>query len=339
MSKLLLEALEKRNSKTPIWIMRQAGRYLPEYNNVRKNFPNFIEFCLNSDAATEVTLQPIDKFGFDAAILFSDILIVPHALGLKVEFKKDHGPIVEKIEKEDDLKKLNVDVTVFESVATSVTKIRKKLEKSKTLIGFAGAPWTVASYIIEGGGSKDFANTKIFALQNEKTFEKLIDILTEATIKYLSLQIEAGAEVVKIFDSWAGVLSLSQFKKYVVTPTQKIVTSLNQKFPNIKIIGFPRLAHFYLSEFSANVNIDGIAVDQFTPMNWAKENCNGKVIQGNLDNYTLLSSKDVISREVRKIFEDVGSKKFIFNLGHGILPQTPVENVYHLVEEVRKYGS
>lgn len=342
MKKELLDVFKKQNSQTPIWIMRQAGRYLPEYRKVRESFPDFIEFCLTPEAACEVTIQPLKRFDLDAAILFSDILIIPYALGLNVKFKKDHGPIVEQIKNEDDLKKLSLNREVFKKVGKSVSLIKNELDKSyinKTLIGFAGAPWTVATYIIEGGGSKEFLDTKMFSLTHEKTFDKLIEIITDATIEYLSFQIEAGAEVVKIFDSWSGVLNLRQFKKYVVYPTQKIVRSLNIKFPNIKIIGFPRRAGFYLNDFANDVPVNGIAIDQFTPMDWALKNCNGKILQGNMDNFTMLGNKKEITNEVKNIFEKVGNKHFIFNLGHGILPQTPIDNMHHLVEQVRKYGS
>ncbi len=339
MKKLSNVLLEKKCYKIPpIWIMRQAGRYLPEYRQVRSGVSNFLEMCYTPKLASEVTLQPIRRFGFDAAIIFSDILVIPDALGVKVEFVKNEGPKLGEFELKH-LKTSNIKAhlnPVFE--ALSLTK--SKLEEDTALIGFSGAPWTLACYMIEKGGSKNFEKTRQAALQDPQYFSQLIDILVQSIVEYLSLQIQAGADVVKLFDSWASVLPPFELQKWVIEPTKKIVSELKKLHPNTPIICFPRGIGMSYLEFVKQVGCDAVALDQTVDRNWARENlqqnCNA-VVQGNLDNLLLaFGSKNEIEKEVNDILEKFADKPFIFNLGHGIIPQTPIENVELVLNLIRK---
>ena len=334
MNKLINILREKKiDEKPPIWIMRQAGRYLPEYREIRSGVSNFLDLCYNPKLASEVTLQPIKRFGFDAAIIFSDILVIPDALGMDVKFVKNEGPKLGDL----DINQLNIDnieshlAPVFETLSLT----RSKLDKDKDLIGFCGAPWTLACYMIEGGGSKNFEKTRRFAIEREEEFSKLIDILTASLIKYLSLQINAGADIVKIFDSWASVLPPKELQKWVINPTKKIIDQIKQKHPHTPIISFPRGIGTNYKNFASQTNSNAIALDQNIDRKWASKNIDS-VLQGNLDNMLLaFGSKAEIEREVRSILEDFAGKPFIFNLGHGILPPTPIENVELVLKLVR----
>lgn len=342
MNKLIKTLLEKEKfSKPPIWVMRQAGRYLPEYRKIRSNVKNFLELCYTPKLASEVTIQPIHRFGFDAAIIFSDILVIPDALGVKVEFVKNEGPKLQKISSSADL--LNLKTKNIEShlypVFEALSLTKSKLDKDTALIGFSGAPWTLSCYMIEGGGSKNFEQTRKSAIQNENFFAELIEILTQSIITYLSNQINAGADVVKLFDSWAGVLPPSQLRKWVIEPTKKIVAELKKLHPEIPVICFPRGIGMMYEEFAQSVGSQGLAIDQNLEKNWVKKNLQeniGQVVQGNLDNILLAyGSKNEIEKEVLKILESFGDHPFIFNLGHGILPETPIENVELVLNLVR----
>ncbi len=343
MKKLVNTLLRKEKFSTPpIWIMRQAGRYLPEYRKIRSSVKSFLELCYKPELACEVTLQPIKRFDLDAAIIFSDILVVPDALGVKVDFVKNEGPKLEKISSDFDLKKLKIAniekhlSPVFEALRLT----KSKLAEDKTLIGFSGAPWTLACYMVEGKGSKNFELTREMAIRNEKFFAELIEILTESIISYLSHQIKAGADVVKLFDSWAGILPPSQLQKWVIEPAKKIVSEIKKLHPQIPIICFPRAIGVNYIEFTRSVEPHGLALDQTIEKNWAKNNLQEKfdtVLQGNLDNFLLaFGSKKQIEDEVLQIIEGFGNKPFIFNLGHGILPETPIENVELVMNLVRK---
>jgi uroporphyrinogen decarboxylase len=335
MNKLINILREKEVcAKPPIWIMRQAGRYLPEYREIRSGVKNFLDLCYNPKLASEVTLQPIERFGFDAAIIFSDILVIPDALGMDVKFVKNEGPKLGDL----DINQLNIDnieshlAPVFETLSLT----RSKLEKGKDLIGFCGAPWTLACYMIEGGGSKNFEKTRRFAIEREEEFSKLIEILTTSLIQYLSLQIQAGADIVKIFDSWASVLPPKELQKWVINPTKKIVAEIGKKHPSTPVISFPRGIGTNYKNFASEVNSNAIAIDQNIDRKWVKENLNNSVIQGNLDNVLLaFGSKKEIETEVRSILEDFSDVPFVFNLGHGILPPTPIENVELVLKLVR----
>lgn len=342
MNKLINTLLKKEKFSTPpIWIMRQAGRYLPEYREIRSNVGNFLDLCYNPKLASEVTLQPIRRFDFDAAIIFSDILVIPDALGIKVEFVKNEGPKLRKISTKEDLKKLKTQNIKkhLQPVFEALTLTKSRLDKNKSLIGFSGSPWTLACYMIEGGSSKNFDLTKETAIKNEEFFSELIEILTKAIIEYLLLQIKAGADVVKLFDSWAGILPPTQLRKFVIEPAKKIVREIKKLHPQIPIICFPRGIGVMYEEFAAEVDSHGLAVDQNLSVKWIRKNLQEKsdsVIQGNLDNFLLaFGSKKEIEKEVLNIVENLSNRPFIFNLGHGILPETPIENVEMVLKLIR----
>ena len=326
----------------PIWLMRQAGRYLPEYRAIRATVPDFIALCTTPHLAAEVTLQPIRRFGFDASILFSDILILPWALGHGLEFKEGEGPVLPKLRTAAEVDALDPRrvadrvAPVMETVRRVRAGLRDEGFDATTLIGFAGAPFTVACYMVEGGGSRDFANTRAMAYRDPALFARLIDVLTQASIEYLSAQAEAGAEALMLFDSWAGVLSPSLFQAHVVEPTRVIVAALKQRFPHIPVIGFPRLAGVLLAEYAAATGVRAVGID--TGMDPAKAAAMAPAdvaLQGNLDPMALVAGGAAMEHEARSILKTLRGRPFIFNLGHGIVPQTPPEHVGALVDLVR----
>jgi uroporphyrinogen decarboxylase len=320
--------------------MRQAGRYLPEYRELRAKAGSFLDLCYRPDFAAEVTLQPIRRFGFDAAILFSDILIIPHALGLKVEFLEGEGPSVETICSADEIEKLDptLDATKTGKVYEAIGMIRSRLPDETTLIGFVGAPWTVATYIVAGKGSKDHAETRLFALRDPEGFVLLIDRLVSASIDHLSGQIEAGAEVVQIFDSWAGELPPDEFDRWCVQPVVRVIEGLRQRHPDVPVIAFPRAAG---PKGGKLASIPGVAIGLDTSEDMAlmdKSLPRGTTIQGNLDPLVLIAGGDALDRSVDRIVASAGDRPHIFNLGHGIRPETPIAHVERLVERVRGNG-
>lgn len=325
-------------TKNPIWLMRQAGRYLPEYNQVRSTTKNFLEFCYNSDLVAKVTLQPIQRFDFDLAIIFSDILVIPHSLGVKVDFVKNEGPILEKISDPKQLSSSNFEQNLM-PVYEGISKTRALLDKSKPLIGFVGAPWTLASYMIEGGGSKFFNDVKNIAYNNSDKFQEIIDILSENIIIHIKNQIKAGVNLIQIFDSWSGVLNRENFIQWSVKPIQKIVHEVKLSYPEIPIIGFPKDAGSKYKDYYNDVKIDILGLDSNISRNWIKENLpKDLILQGNLDPIYLLSNdKGKLKNQITKILDDFSDRRFIFNLGHGILPSTPIENVELLIKIVRNY--
>lgn len=340
--KKLLRTLNGEKFDIPaIWMMRQAGRYLPEYREIRAKADNFLSLCYNPKLASEITLQPIRRFGFDGAILFSDILVIPDALGVKVEFVKNEGPKLEKVLNEKDLVKLNLSNiekhlnTVFETI--NLTK--GQLDNKTTFIGFSGSPWTIATYMVEGGGSKNFENVRGLAISNPQFFQHLTDILVEAISIYLIKQIESGVEVIKLFDSWAGVLPESEFEKWVINPNKKIIENVQKKYPNFPIILFTRGAGVLYENVALNIDNICLAIDQNLSKKWVKEILQEKhqrIIQGNLDNILLASGSLIdIEKEVLEIKNTFGNKPFIFNLGHGILPHTPIANVEKMLKVLR----
>lgn len=335
---LMLQVFEKKNARPPIWLMRQAGRYMSEYMAVRGKINNFLDLCYDSENATKVTLQPIERFGLDSAILFSDILVVPDALGWDVTFSKGEGPLLKKFETEKDLDLLKSDFSNrINQVYETVSKVRSKLPSDTCLIGFAGSPWTVASYMLEGKGKQDFSVSKNFLYTQNGAAKKLINILTEKTIEYLSNQILAGADIIQLFDSWSGVLNHDLYDDFVIEPTKKIISSLKEKFKSVPIIGFPRQSGYNYDIYIKKTGIDAIAVDQFTPLTQMKLWQKDLVVQGNLDPVILLGNKENIKINVDRIMDTLDRKNFIFNLGHGILPTTPVSNVEYLVNYVKSF--
>jgi len=332
---------KKINKNPPIWIMRQAGRYLPEYMEVRSGVSNFLDLCYNPKLASEVTIQPIERFGFDAAIIFSDILVIPDALGLDVNFVKGEGPKLSKIDNNFDLKKLDQSKikTHLNPVYEALDITKSKLDDNTALIGFCGCPFTLACYMIEGGGSKNFDLVKQMLNKDEEYFSKLIEILTESVIEHLKNQIEAGADIVKIFGSWAGILTPKDLQKFVINPAIKIVDSIKKQYPEVPVICFPKGIGVNYIDFSKQVKSDVLAIDQNLNRYWVRKNLQddlGCIIQGNLDNYLLaFGNKKDIELEVKGILADFGDQPFIFNLGHGILPQTKIENVELVIDLVR----
>jgi uroporphyrinogen decarboxylase len=317
-------------SRPPWWLMRQAGRYLPEYRAVRAKASDFVELCLTPTLATEVTLQPVRRFGMDGAILFSDILMLPYALGQKLTFREGEGPILEPIRESTDVARLDPEHVVprLGPIFETIARVAAGLGPQTTLIGFAGAPWTVATYMVEGGSSRDFHRVKSWAYGDAEDFEALISLLSESTINLLAAQIEAGAEVVQLFDSWAGILAEPAFERWVIKPTRGIVTGLKRRFPNHPIIGFPRGAGLLYERYITETGVDGIGLDQMVPLTHAHERLQPLIpVQGNLDPVLLMTGGVPLDRAVRELRQALGSSPFVFNLGHGVLPETPPENV------------
>ena len=337
--KTLLRALRGETvSPPPIWLMRQAGRYLPEYRETRERAGGFLELCYTPELATEVTLQPIRRFGFDGSILFSDILVVPDGLGQKVWFEAGHGPRLEPLAGREDLAKLRLEemVEALAPVYETVRRLRRELPSETTLIGFAGAPWTVASYMIEGGSSKDYATAKTWAYGDEDGFQALIDLLVEATAQHLIAQIEAGAEAVQIFDSWAGVWPEPELRRWSLKPLAEVVARIKELYPRTPVILFPRGAGLLYEAFAEESGADALSLDTTVPLAWAAERLQRKVaVQGNLDPIALVAGGEVLESHVRRILDGLSGGPFVFNLGHGIIPRTPPENVARLVELVR----
>jgi uroporphyrinogen decarboxylase len=326
----------------PIWLMRQAGRYLPEYRAIRAQAADFIALCTNPALACEVTLQPIRRFRFDAAILFSDILILPWALGQGLAYREGEGPVMPPLRDAAGVAALDPGrvAAAVAPVMETVSRVRAGLLAegfdATALIGFAGAPFTVACYMVEGHGSRDFATVRALAYADPALFARLIDTVTEATIAYLAMQAEAGAEVLMLFDTWAGILSPSQFRTHVIEPVSRIVRVLRVRCPGIPIIAFPRLAGLMLGEFVRITGVDAVGVDVSTDMTVAAATVPPSVaLQGNLDPLALAAGGQALEAEARAILTAMRGQPFVFNLGHGIVPQTPVDHVARLVELVR----
>jgi len=326
-------------SPPPIWLMRQAGRYLPEYREIRAKAGSFLDLCYDPALAAEVTLQPIRRYGFDAAILFADILVVPDALGQSVHFAEGEGPILEPIASIRELSRLQPEATrsKYALVAETVARLRQDLPKETALIGFCGAPWTVATYMVEGRGSKDQAAARLWAYRDRDGFQALIDILVETSIDYLGQQVKAGADVLQIFDTWAGVLPDDELDRWVIEPTRQIVDGVKSSHPDVPIIGFPRGAGGSALWYVSETGVDGIGCDTAMPPYMMAEAFDEEpvVVQGNLDPLLLVTGGEPLEKRTREILERMVGKPFIFNLGHGIVPQTPPENVARLVEIVR----
>ncbi len=342
MSRFLSPLLGKCETPPPIWLMRQAGRYLPEYRELRKTAGSFLNLCYSPEMAAEVTLQPIRRYGFDASILFSDILVVPDALGQEVRFVEGEGPRLDPITEAAGLKKLDRSATTekFGRVCETVARLKQDLPKGTALIGFCGAPWTVATYMVGGRGSPDQAAARLFAYKDPVGFQRLMDILVSVSIDYLSQQVQAGADALQIFDSWAGSLPESEFDRWVIAPTAKIRQALAKQHPDIPVIGFPRGAGMTTLKFVQQTGVDGVSCDTAMPLAFMSDQLSaaGVAVQGNLDPLLLVSGGKALDHAVDAILDAMRGKRFIFNLGHGIVPQTPPEHVARLVERVRQNG-
>ena len=325
----------------PIWLMRQAGRYLPEYRQVRASVPDFLTLCLTPELATEITLQPIRRYDFDAAILFADILLVPWALGQPLAFVEGEGPKLDAITDAAGVAALSqgdVDHSLarLSPVSETVDRLKGLLPDHTTLIGFAGGPWTVACYMVEGGGSKDFGAVKRFAYADPQAFAALVDLVTETTIHYLLAQIRAGAEVVQIFESWAGILPEPAFDRWVIEPTTRIVTALHCEAPAVPVIGFPRAAGLLAERFVAETGIDAVGLDSAMPLDWVVERLQTRIpVQGNLDPAILLAGGSALRDETARLLDCLSHGAHIFNLGHGVMQATPPAHVTDLVDQVR----
>lgn len=325
------------SGEIPFWFMRQAGRYLPEYRNIRKNFANFLEFCYTPEAASEVTIQPITRYGMSAAILFSDILVIPDALGVDVKFAEGHGPILTPVSDISQLSENNFSRRL-EPVYEAIKMTRRSLPKNTALIGFCGLPWTLSCYMIEGKASRDFQAVRQVALSKKVFFTGLTDVLTEAVIKHSLEQIKAGAQAIQLFDSWAGVLSEQEFFDYSITPTKKITSAIKEKYPHIPVIGFPRLAGSKIIDYAKNTGVDAVSFDGSISLSAAKNELRKYVIpQGNLDSLLLAEDREAAISQTKKIIETLGDKPFVFNLAHGILPHTPPDNVSAICDVIMGY--
>lgn len=340
MVKKLLSVLKGApQSPPPVWLMRQAGRYLPEYRALRANAPDFVAYCLNPELATEVTLQPVRRFQLDAAILFADILLVPHALGQKLWFAEGEGPRLDPLEDAAAIAALSYDAGKLEPVMQTIKNVRAAMAADATmanaaLIGFAGSPWTVATYMIEGKGGTDHEKIRALAWREPQTFARLMDVLVDATSRYLIAQAEAGAEALQLFESWAATVPAGLFDAAVLSPTARIVAAVKAKHPSLPIIGFPRGAGGWLTRYAEATGVNGIGVDQMTDI--AAVNVPpGVALQGNLDPVLLLQGGDAMRNEARRLVEAMKDKPFIFNLGHGVMQPTPPEHVAELVAAIR----
>jgi uroporphyrinogen decarboxylase len=341
MSKFMDVFQGKISSSPPLWFMRQAGRYLPEYKEVRATCSTFLDLCYHPEKAMQVTLQPLERFNFDAAIIFSDILVIPDGLGQDVSFESGKGPILSPFTLSSFQGKLSLSglsqklSPVYETIGLA----RSHLPLEKALIGFAGAPWTLALYMLEGEGSRDFAKAKLAAFQNEDLFLAFLDFLGEAISLHLKQQIKAGASALQIFDSWAGLCPSSHFREWIIEPTQKIVSSIRQEFPDVPIIGFPKGIGANLSAYSSQCGFSALSLDSNTPLAWAVKTVPSTIVlQGNLDPLVLATGGEPLKKAIHAIHEAMNGRPYIFNLGHGIVPETPLQNVADCVRRVRGVG-
>ena len=339
--KPILEVLAGRaQAVPPVWFMRQAGRYLPEYRALRERAGGFLDLCLTPALSAEATLQPIHRFGFDAAILFSDILVVPHALGRPVRFEAGEGPRLEPL---DDGAKVNAvtsapDEAVFAPVYEAVRRVKRELPASVALLGFCGAPWTVATYMVAGQGTPDQAPARMMAYRHPEAFAKIIDVLVENSIQYLVGQLKAGADVLQIFDTWAGVLPPREFQRWSIEPTRRIVEGVRKKMPDAKIIGFPRGAGALLPAYVDATGVDAVSIDWAAEPSLIRERVQNRVaVQGNLDPLALIAGGAALDSAVDDVLANYAPGRLIFNLGHGILPETPIAHVEQMLKRVRGY--
>jgi uroporphyrinogen decarboxylase len=322
----------------PLWLMRQAGRYLPEYRSIRGTCQSFLDLCFNPKLAAEVTLQPIRRFGFDAAILFSDILVIPHALGQRVSFESGEGPRLDALAAPADLGRLKptIDQQALAPVYETIRLVKAELRANTALLGFCGAPWTVATYMVAGFGAHDQVPARLFAYRYPDAFSKLIEILVEASAAYLIAQFKAGVDAVQIFDTWSGVLPPDEFDKWCVEPCARIIDLVRKEIAGAKIIGFPRGAATKLERYVDRVSVDAVGLDWMIDLSFARDRIQSRrPVQGNLDPLVLLAGGEALDRAIDAILENFASRPFIFNLGHGILPETPIAHVERLIARVR----
>ena len=336
-SKPLLSVLKGTKTDTlPLWLMRQAGRYLPEYRALRAEKGGFLELVHDSAAAAEVTMQPIRRFGFDGAILFSDILVIPHALGQDLWFETGEGPRLAPKLVDTSLSALQRMPERLSPVIETVRQVKAALPLQTTFLGFAGSPWTVATYMVAGQGSREQAETRRFAYRDPKAFGEIITAIADLTVEYLSDQIEAGVDAVQLFDSWSGSLSPQQFEQWVIVPTERIISKLKARHPHAVVIGFPKGAGGKLPAYAREVGADAIGLDETVDPNWAHNNLPKDLpVQGNLDPLALITGGDMLDQAITRVIDAFQDRPHIFNLGHGILPDTPIAHVEALVARIR----
>jgi uroporphyrinogen decarboxylase len=339
--KPLIEVLSGRRQRVPpIWMMRQAGRYLPEYRALRAKAGGFFDLCFTPDYAAEVTLQPIRRFNFDAAIIFSDILVVPYALGRAVRFEAGEGPRLEPLNTPEQVATLaaQADFAKLEPVYEALRRVRRELDPQVALIGFCGAPWTVATYMVAGQGTPDQAPARMMAYRHPQAFAGIVDALVENSIRYLLGQLEAGADALQIFDTWAGVLPPREFERWSVEPTRRIVEGVRAKAPGAKIIGFPRGAGALLPAYVGSTGVDAVSIDWTAEPSLIRERVQSRVaVQGNLDPLALIAGGTALDRAVDDVLANYAGGRLVFNLGHGILPETPIAHVKQMLRRVRAY--
>lgn len=339
--KPFLEVLSgHRQPVPPLWMMRQAGRYLPEYREVRAKAGGFLDLCFNPDFAAEVTLQPIRRFAFDAAIIFSDILVIPYALGRSVRFEVGEGPRLDPLDTPDKVATLSpvADMTKLAPVFEALRRVRAELAPQIALIGFCGAPWTVATYMVAGQGTPDQAPARMMAYRHPEAFQKIIDTVVENSVEYLLGQLAAGADVLQIFDTWAGVLPPREFQRWSVEPTKRIVAGVRAKVPGAKIIGFPRGAGAMLPGYVESTGVDAVSIDWAAEPAMIRAQVQSKVaVQGNLDPLVLIAGGAALDRAVDDVLANFADGRLIFNLGHGIQPETPIAHVAQMVKRVRDF--
>ncbi len=336
---LLLRTLQGENAaERPVWLMRQAGRYLPEYRALRAQKGGFLQLVYDTEAAAEITLQPIRRFGFDGAILFSDILIVPYAMGQDLEFLVGEGPRLSPRLLDATLDSLSAVPERLTPIYDTVARVKAGLGGGRTLLGFAGSPWTVATYMVAGEGSRDQHDTRALAYRDAAAFQAIIDGIVAVTTEYLAGQIAAGAEAVQLFDSWAGSLAPAEFERWVIAPNAAIVASLKQRFPDVPVIGFPKGAGEKLPAYAREVRCDAVALDETIDPLWAaKALPQGMPVQGNLDPLLLLAGGPELDRQAQRILDAFADRPHVFNLGHGIGQFTPIEHVEQLLGVVRSW--
>jgi len=327
----------ERRDPVPMWMMRQAGRYLPEYRQLRQEKGSFLDLVYDSDAAAEITLQPLKRFpALDAAILFSDILIVPFALGQNLTFITGEGPRLMPTLVNADLDDLTAYAARLDPIYETVRKVKAELEPDKTLIGFSGSPWTVATYMVAGQGSRDQSEARRLAYADPNKFGAIIGAIEEITLEYLSGQVEAGAETLQLFDSWAGSLSPAQFERWVIAPTARLVGALKKRHPHVPVIGFPKGAGGKLKAYARETGVAAIGLDETVDPLWAAKELPPKLpLQGNLDPLALIAGGQPLRSGVKRILDAFAGRPHIFNLGHGILPDTPIAHVEQLIDQVK----
>jgi uroporphyrinogen decarboxylase len=338
-NKSLLKVLDGvAQSPPPVWLMRQAGRYLPEYRALRERAGDFLNLIFTPEYAVEVTLQPVRRFGFDAAILFSDILVIPHALGQPVRFAAGEGPRLDPLTDGEAVKRLAaaVDQDVLAPIYETVRLVRASLDAGTALLGFCGAPWTVASYMIAGHGTPDQAPARLLAYREAGAFANLMDVLVEASAAYLTRQLQAGADAVQIFDTWAGVLPPEEFARWCIEPTRRIISMVRAQVPGAKVIGFPRGAGTLLERYVQDVPVDAVGLDWTVDRGFVRDRVQTRVaVQGNLDPLVLVAGGAGLDRAVDAVLEAFAEGPFIFNLGHGIVPETPMAHVESMLKRIR----